>query len=263
MLDSVVTTVDVYDLIIIKKRKKDKLVSVCMHGMGSEGIAFDDNNAVKAAEAFIRTFDTCGVNIEIYKNIPMGAGLGGSSADAAGVLNGLKKLFNVSDEEKIKKIADLVGSDCGYMLYGGYARISGRGDRVELINGNLKLDILLLLPSSPVSTVECYKTYDKLNCRQTPSSGEAYSAVKNGDKVALGKSLKNSLFPSAAYLNGEVAAAAQALRDFDPLGASMTGSGSCVFALFENEQYCRYALSRYNGKCRAVVTKTHLPKRGN
>ncbi|MGN0818049.1 MAG: 4-(cytidine 5'-diphospho)-2-C-methyl-D-erythritol kinase [Candidatus Coproplasma sp.] len=260
-LDSVVTTVDVYDLITIKKRKKDKLVSISMHGMGSEGIPFKNNNAVKAAEKFIAEFDACGADVTIYKNIPMGAGLGGSSADVAGVLNGLKKLHGIEDDKKIKDIADSLGSDTGYMLTGGYARISGRGEIVKPIESDLKLNLLLLVPKTPVSTPECYRAYDGINCRRPATSDKAEAAVLSGDLQTLGKSLSNALMPAAAHLNADVMRAAEELHEFSPLGVTMTGSGSCVFALFENDQFCAYAYSRYRGKFTAIITKTYLPVR--
>ncbi|MGN0814708.1 MAG: 4-(cytidine 5'-diphospho)-2-C-methyl-D-erythritol kinase [Candidatus Coproplasma sp.] len=260
-LDSVVTTIDVYDLITIKKRKRDKLVSITMHGMDSENIPFEKNNAVKAAEKFISEFDVCGADITVYKNIPMGAGLGGSSADVSGVLNALKKLHGIEDDQKIKDLADSLGSDTGYMLTGGYARITGRGEIVQPLDSNLKLNLLLLVPKTPVSTPECYRAYDKINCRRPNTSAEAESAVLSGDVQALGKALSNALMPAAAHLNPDVIKAAEELHEFSPLGVTMSGSGSCVYALFENDQFCSYAYSRYRGKYTAIMTKTCLPVR--
>jgi 4-diphosphocytidyl-2C-methyl-D-erythritol kinase len=261
MLDSVVASVDLYDLITIKKRKKDKLVTICMKGLGSESIPFEQNNGVKAAERFISAFDTCGVDITIYKNIPMGAGLGGSSADVAGVLNGMKKLFAVEDEDKIKDIADGIGSDCGYMLCGGYARISGRGEIVKPLDSDLKLNLVALIPSTPVSTPACYRAYDNINCKIKPSSEKAEEAVLSNNINDLAATLSNSLLAPAVHLNSDVGEAVVQLKEFAPLGVNMTGSGSCVYALFENDQFCRYALSRYRGQFKILQLKTIIPKR--
>ena len=111
-LDSVAVTINLFDKIIAKKRK-DKLVNVTMRGMGSEKLVPEENNAVRAGEAFVKAFSTLGADITIYKEIPMGAGLGGSSADAAGVLNALAKMYAVKDEKKLKELADGLGSDTG------------------------------------------------------------------------------------------------------------------------------------------------------
>ena len=81
-----------------------------MHGLGSDRIPPERNNAVKAGEAFVAAFGTRGADIRICKDIPMGAGLGGSSADAAGVLNALAKLYGVQDRQALKALADTLGS---------------------------------------------------------------------------------------------------------------------------------------------------------
>lgn len=260
-LDSVVVTVDVADVIAVKKRKRDKLVSINMHGCGSENISFDDNNAVKAAEAFIARYDTCGVDITVWKNIPIGAGMGGSSADVAGVLRAMKKLFKTDDDEGIKAIADSLGSDCGYMLYGGYARLHGRGDNFELLDSNLKLDIGILVPKSGVSTAKCYAKFDESGSIAGASSYGVCSAVLAEDLTALGNALNNDLYAPAAALNQEVEKCFNELSDFAPLGVCMTGSGSAVFAIFENESFARYAQSRYRGDSSFIITKTKLPRR--
>ena len=260
-LDSAVVTIDLADVITVRKRKKDKLVSITMHGCGSENIPFESNNAVKAAEAFIAKYDTCGADITVWKNIPVGAGLGGSSADVSGVLRALKKLFAIDDEEGVKALADSLGSDCGYMLYGGYARMRGRGDEVELIDGNLALDIGLLVPKAGVSTAQCYAEFDALDKSGGQSTQSVCNAIIAGDRQALGKALHNDLYAPATALNGSVRTAYEELSSFAPLGVSMTGSGSAVFAVFENDSFARYAQSRYRGESTFILTKTKLPRR--
>lgn len=260
-LDSVVVTVDVADVIAVKKRKKDKLVGITMHGCGSENIPFEDNNAIKAAEAFIAKYDTCGVDITVWKNIPMGAGLGGSSADVAGVLRAMKKLFATDDEDGLKAIADNLGSDCGYMLYGGYARLGGRGEQVRLIESGLKLDIGLLVPKSSVSTPKCYAKFDELGSVGGGCSESVCSAVLSGDREELGRAVCNDLYAPAAALNPDVLNCFNELSSFAPLGVCMTGSGAAVFAIFENDSFARYAQSRYRGESTFILTKTKLPRR--
>ena len=152
LLDSFVASISLYDLLVVRKRK-DKLVSVTMHGMDSEGIPPESNNAFRAGEAFVRRFSTTGADITVYKNIPMGAGLGGSSADAAGVLSALAALYG-ADEEALGELADALGSDTRYMLRGGYARMRGRGNLISPVSGEgKKLYFLLICPQTSVSSV--------------------------------------------------------------------------------------------------------------
>lgn len=256
MIDSVVANIDLCDVITAKKRK-DGLVSIDMHGEGSEAIPHENNNAAKAAEEFVKRFDTCGADITVWKNIPMGAGLGGSSADVAGVLNAMAKLYDVTDFAALKDVADGLGSDCGYMLTGGWARISGRGQIVKRLDSNLKLDIGLLVPKSGVSTAECYRLCDGLP-RGEFTSGQAENAVLKCDRENLSASLSNGLAAAAVKLNGDVGNSIKELESFAPLGVNMTGSGSGVYAVFENDQFLRYAQSRYRGKYRFIPTKTVL-----
>lgn len=253
-LDSLVCSLDIYDLIKMSKRK-DNLVTVNMHGCGSETIEFENNNAVKAAESYIGAFGTHGVDIEIFKNIPLGAGLGGSSADAAGVLRGMSKLYGSGSERELKAMADMLGSDTGYMLSGGYARLTGRGENVRAVDCKSRLHFLLLLPPDGVSTAECYKLYDEMP-KPHKSREEAVVALCEGNLAALGESLCNSLYEPACRLNGNIKTAYEELSAFSPLGVNMTGSGSCVYALFENAEYCAWAKSRYRGKFKIIQTKT-------
>lgn len=257
MIDSVVASVDISDVITAKKRK-DGLISIIMHGEGSESIAFEDNNAVKAGEAFIKRFNTCGADITVWKNIPMGAGLGGSSADVAGVIKAMAKLYKIEDTAALKELADGIGSDCGYMLTGGYARISGRGEIVNPVQGKPKLSLGILLPKKGVSTAQCYCLCDRLP-KSEYTSNEMQNAIEDGDINSIGQSLSNGLYASAIRLNADVESAYRELKAFDPLGVNMTGSGSAVYAIFENEEFARYAKSRYMGKHLFILAKTVIP----
>lgn len=262
MLDSLVCSVDLFDLIVLKKRRDDKVL-IEMHGQGTELLPYERNNAAKAAECYIRAFGTHGADITIYKNIPVGAGMGGSSADAAGVLCGMSKLYGAGSERELKGLADALGSDTGYMLNGDYARLTGRGEKVEQIDSKLRLNFLLLKPQSGVSTGECYKLYDSMSqsvadsAVQPPQTSQnAIHSLISGDKAALGACLSNALYPPAATLNPDVKTAYEQLKAFSPLGVNMTGSGSAVYALFENADFCAWAKSRYRGKFHCIQLKT-------
>lgn len=254
MIDSLVCSVDLFDLIVLKKRKDDK-VTIEMHGQDTELLPYEQNNAAKAAESYIKAFETRGVDIKIYKNIPLGAGMGGSSADAAGVLRGMTKLYGAGSEKQLKELADSLGSDTGYMLTGGYARLTGRGENVEYIDSKLRLNFLMLKPRGGVSTAECYRLYDAMP-QPVKSSQNAIQAVISEDRAALGKCLNNALYAPAATLNPDVKTAFDELTSFSPLGVCMTGSGSAVFALFENAEFCAWAKSRYRGKFHCIQLKT-------
>jgi 4-diphosphocytidyl-2-C-methyl-D-erythritol kinase len=261
-LDSLVASVDLFDLIVLKARK-DKLSSVTMKGMGSESIPPETNNALKAAESFSKTFGVNGADITVYKNIPLGAGLGGSSADASGVLNGMAKLYGVDDREKIAQLADTLGSDTRYMLDGGFARMQGRGGEITPIESGQVLHFLAICPKDGCSSGACYREYDRLNSEKRKESytQNAIDALKANDALGLGRYLTNDLFLPATSLCESVKKAYEEASSFSPLGTVMTGSGSCVLAMFETKELCEWAKSRYRGKFRSFVLKTVVPKK--
>jgi len=259
LLDSFVASIDLYDLVVVKKRK-DRLVSVTMRGLGSENIPHEQNNAAKAGEAFVGRFGSCGADVVVYKNIPIGGGLGGSSADAAGVLNGMAKLYGVTDRNALGELADGLGSDTKYMLTGGFCRMRGRGEKLDFLPcGGRKLWLLLICPRSSVSAGACYREYDR-NPFSEKNTEKCLAAFLEKDIHEVGRYLTNALYESAARLNGDVRTALEEARSFSPSGAVMTGSGSSVAALFETKELCDWAKSRYKGRFRTYVVGTVSPK---
>jgi 4-diphosphocytidyl-2-C-methyl-D-erythritol kinase len=256
-LDSLVASIDIFDKILLKKRK-DRLCRVTMHGQNSESIPPEQNNALKAAELFCKRFHTNGADITVYKNIPIGAGLGGSSADIGGVLKGMAKLYGIEDKNALYELADTLGSDARYMIDGGFKRMQDRGVLLFPTKISQKIPMLLICPQSAVSAGGCYREYD----RQNPM----FSAGENTEKCiaeleenginGIGRYLTNDLYAAAKALNPDVEKALNEALAFAPIGAVMTGSGSCVLAVFETEEMCRYAKSRYKGNFKIYATKT-------
>ncbi len=254
-VESLAASIDLYDIIKLKKRKDGK-INIVMRGRGTELLPPENNNAYKAALAYQKAFETGGADIKIYKNIPVGAGLGGSSADAAGVIRGMCSLYGAGTEPQLKAIADGLGSDTGYMLTGGYAYLTGRGEIMRAIKCPNTLYGLLLIPDGGVSTARCYALFDEMCAFTKGGAGER--ELVSGDLKGLGRALCNDLFKPAAALNKGVATAYEELKSFAPLGVNMTGSGSGVYALFESRELCAYARSRYSGECECIQFKTVL-----
>ncbi len=238
LLDSLVTTISLYDRIALTAKAGE--TTVTMRGMGSERIPPESNHARAAAEAYSARFSTGGADIFIEKGIPVGAGLGGSSADIAGVLRGMRALYGRGDAAALKEIADSLGSDAGYLLTGGVARIAGRGERVTPLPFR-KLYFLLLVPREGVSTAACYAEYDRMGIQSPPATAQAAARLAAGSAAEI--NFKNDLCPPAISLLPVVGRALARAREF-PYGAGMTGSGSAVFAAFPSEEEARAAMGR-------------------
>lgn len=258
-LDSLVTTVSLCDRIVARKRK-DGLISVTMRGMGSESIPPEENNAQRAGEAFVSRFGTKGAEITVYKNIPVGAGLGGSSADAAGVLNALALLYDKRDRDALKTVADGLGSDTGYLLTGGFARMRGRGEIVEPLGVCPELYFLLICPKSGVSSAACYKKYDTYPPKSGGCTERVLALMRSGNLKEAARHFRNDLSEAARALNPDVEKAFAEAESFSPLGAGVTGSGSAAFALFETAELCEWAKSRYRGAFRTICVSVVEPQ---
>lgn len=262
LLDSLVVSLDLSDL-IAAKRRKDGAIKVYSRGEGTELLPETENNAYKAAKLFAEEFQTGGAELKIYKNIPVGAGLGGSSADAAGALHAMRQLYlkeiTPETEERILKIADRTGSDTRAMYLGGAVRMRGRGEIAERIfkqsgqpREKKKLYFLLICPRTGVSTPKCFQGYDQGGIAYPPATESAVEKYENGNVAGLGKLIKNDLRAAACELNADVKQAIEEAEWFSPLGAGMTGSGSAAYALFDTREMLDWAFSRYKGNFRAI-----------
>ena len=236
-LDSVVVTIDLFDLITLTKRK-DKLVTIKQAHSLYRVEETVDNNAVRAGRAFVEAFNTNGVDIVVKKQIPIGSGLGGSSADISAVLRGMAKLYEI--KEDIKPIADSLGSDSGYLLTGGYARLQGRGDRVEPLNLTNKLYMVIVTPEGGVNTGECFKLCDQM--KADIKVGGAKNLIEKLKAKTYGQNdFYNALYSPACKINGEVEIAYNNLKNLSPRAVFMSGSGASIVGIFDELELCKWA----------------------
>lgn len=229
---SLVSTIDVYDTIVIKKRK-DKKVTLKVKGLD---VMCDtpDNNAYKTAKAFMDKFNTKGVNITLIKKILVGAGMGGSSADIAGVLKGMKKLFKITDS--LIPIAEELGSDTAYMINGGFAVISGRGEKISKKHVEKPLSLIVVSGQNPISARASYKQFDKLEKEFKPCTDKAYKHLKSGEFDKFCTVAKNDLYQASKLLDDQITANKIVLEKAGAPLAVMTGSGSAVIGVFKDKK---------------------------
>lgn len=227
-LDSLFVGINVYDYISVKKRKDGK-IRLSFSGV-PVSVPPEKSNAYRAAESFAKKFGTGGADISVRRKILSGGGMGGSSADAAGVIKGLAALYGVSDQAAIKSVADAAGSDVAFMLRGGFARVKERGTDVAALPLPVKLYFLIVAGEKGVDTAQCFARYDKKGITYPPCTERALGKLLKGDVKGYAAVAKNDLYPSACELCRGIDESVAALGEFAP--SFMTGSGSAVFAVF-------------------------------
>lgn len=245
-IDSVVSTIGLYDTVRVRARRDDK-ITVRMSGVhGAAEISGEENNAYKAAKLFCDRFKVGGVDINVVKRIPIGGGLGGSSADIAATLKAMAKLFKVDGD--ITPLADALGSDSGYLLSGGLARLTGRGDKVQLLNeDNFRLNLLVVTPDFGITAGEAYSEYDRQSVNKKAKSADDFLAELYDGNIKK-DSFYNALYPSAATLNPKITAVNGLIAALSPISHTMTGSGSSFVAAYSHEELCMWARDKLKNK---------------
>ena len=225
-LDMLMTSVDVYDIVHATKNL-ESIVTM-------DGVVQDDNNTAKKALNLLELAYGYSMSVDIKKNIPFSAGLGGSSADASAVFYCYSKLYGI-DLESMHKLAMQVGSDVVYMLYGGAKHVRCKGEMISLAEYSQKY-LVIAQKEVGASTKEVYNLYDKILNRDNYIENDLQSAA-----ISLCPSILDTINDLKQYSNK----------------VYMTGSGSAVVAEFEDMKKaidCENSLSGYLFK-KALITK--------
>ena len=203
------------------------------------------------------------VKVHLRKGIPVGAGLGGGSADAAVTLVGLNELFklDLSDAE-LRELGLKIGADVPFCLSGGTALGEGIGDVLSSLPEPPPHHLTVAKPVAGANTAQIYRAYDEQPKRGNLSVAPVVDALSAGDLNALAKALGNDLAPVTKGLVLEVRVLEEELLREGALGAGMSGSGTAVFGVFDSNAEARYAASRlrryFVGVCRPVANGVEL-----
>ncbi|MDR0405330.1 MAG: 4-(cytidine 5'-diphospho)-2-C-methyl-D-erythritol kinase [Clostridiales bacterium] len=204
------------------------------------------NLAFRAAQAFFAAANIDGgVKITLRKNIPVGAGLGGGSSDAAAVLKGLNALYDANlSMEKLTEIGAGLGADVPFFFTGGTCLARGMGERLTPVQNNLKCFIVIVKPEFSISTKWVYQNLKLNEIKQRPDTNAMIDALERGDLRAAAQNMCNVLEGVTAKRCGHVGVLKSRMTEAGAIGAMMSGSGSAVFGLFEREQAARKCVTR-------------------
>jgi 4-diphosphocytidyl-2-C-methyl-D-erythritol kinase len=198
------------------------------------GINLDEDPAqnlvVKAWNLMNQRYHIPPVEIHLHKIIPVGAGLGGGSADAAFMLKGLNEYFQCGASVcELEYMASTLGSDCAFFIQNSPAFATGRGEIIEPLTVNLKdYQLLLVNPSIHVSTKDAYSGI-KPTLPKTPLKEILNKNIKDWQKLIINNFEKTTFakFPEIGWIKSN-------LIKEGAVYSSMSGSGSTVFGIFES-----------------------------
>ena len=243
LMDMLMQPVELADDITLEKAEHDLSLTVSGFPRVKAG---PENLALRAAQALqAQTGYRGGARIHLHKRIPVGAGMGGGSADAAGVLAGLNRLWETGlTQEELEALGLRLGADVPFCLRGGLQRAQGVGEILTPMACGGLFWLVVLQPCPGLSTREVFSRFSLEARENRPDTQAAVEALAAGDWRRLCRSLGNVLQGVSTELRPEIGQGIAALLECGAAGAWMTGSGSAVFGLFTRAQLAREAQRR-------------------
>jgi 4-diphosphocytidyl-2-C-methyl-D-erythritol kinase len=176
------------------------------------------------------------VKVTLRKEIPAGAGLGGGSANAAAVLVGLNELFSLGLRvDELCGIGVGIGADVPFCISGGTALGQGVGEILTPLPSPPAHRLVVAKPLRSADTAGMYRAYDETETESMRSVEPVVSALRSGSLPVLAAAVGNDLAPVTRGFIPEVATLERTLLASGALGASMSGSGTAVYGIFDDE----------------------------
>ena len=217
------------------------------------------NIAVRAALEFAREtgVEYNGLELNIQKRIPVCAGMGGGSSDAAAVLKGLNELYKTElSLEKLMEIGLRLGADVPYCIMGGTALAEGIGEILTPLRPIQDCWFVICKPRFSASTPLIFSKLDSLRITQRPDTASILAAIECGNLVDMSRHMFNVFEPVVAAEHREIREQQHILISNGALGASMSGTGPTVFGIFTDRKEAERARSELKEHERAVfITK--------
>ena len=230
--------------------------------LATEGYPQDaENLAWRAAEVFFdRTgHDPEGLEIFINKRIPMQAGLGGGSADAAAVLRALNRHYGAPlSIGALSELGFSIGADVPFCVMCGTALVEGCGERVTKLPDVPEIFFVVCKPDFSSSTPELYRAIDGEFIEKRPDHKAMIANLQKGDLLGVGGSLRNVFEPLVMKEHFDVNYIKSMMFTYGAYGAQMTGSGSAVFGVYDSFEYATVACTMLRDKYSRVYLATSV-----
>lgn len=258
-VEMIMTTIDLADRLELTLLEQDE-IKIISH---NRFVPDDQRNlAYQAALLLKERFKVNkGVSITIEKTIPVAAGLAGGSSDAAAVLRGLNKLWDLGlSIDHLAEIGAEIGSDVSFCVYGGTALATGRGEIITELPAAPTCWIVLAKPFIGVSTADVYR---RLNVKgiDHPKTKEMIQAIEKGSYEGVCGHLGNVLEEVTFSLHPEVEQIKEQMKRFGADAVLMSGSGPTVFGLVHHDSRMQRVYNGLRGFCDQVFAVRMLGER--
>ena len=231
----VMQTVSITDSVVLEQTGEKGIHAAC----NFRYIPTDERNlAVRAAGVFLDTIgeEKDGILIRMDKTIPVGAGMAGGSADAAAVLRGMNRLYGSRmNRRDLEKLGEQIGSDVAFCIAGGTSLARGRGEVLEDLTPMPDCAIVVCKPGFSISTPELFRKLDQIGLRTHPDTAGMLSALESGNLKEISMRMFNVFEEVEDRRMRSETEIKHVLLDYGALGAVMTGTGSAVFGVFNDE----------------------------
>lgn len=204
------------------------------------------NLAYRAVEKIRNKFNIKdGIRIVIKKRIPISAGLGGGSADAAACLKAMNQLFDLKlSTEELMDIGSEIGADVPFCILGGAALAEGKGDILTSLEGISPLNMILAKPDISISTAWAYANLKLKNECQKTDITELIKALQKGNIEYVAANIRNTFEQLVEAHYPEVGHAKRTLKQNGAIGSLMSGSGPTVFGLYTDIDIMKEAFNK-------------------
>ncbi len=252
-LQTIMQSLDLADVVELEKSDAIELKI-----SGNDSLPTDENNL--AFRAVLAVNKACGKNlgviINLSKKIPAAAGLAGGSSDAAAVIRGLNRLYNLNlTAEKMCEIGAQLGSDIPFCIIGGTCLAEGRGEKLTPLPALKNFSVVLIKPRGEISTAWAYKTYDENSTANHISTFEIIEMLRAGDYGSAFKNFANVLEAVAVKKIPAIETYKNFLLENGAEFALMSGSGPTVFTLTD-ELTAKKIAANFEGNAQIFITKT-------
>lgn len=255
---SIMQMVDIFDTLTFSLDPSGKL-SINVTGLNapSDGT----NLVIKAAEALRKWKGVkLGAHIALDKKIPVAAGLGGGSGNAAVAIKSLAGLWGIeASQEEMERLALSIGADTPFFLNGPCALVTGIGEIIKPLTARKSASILLLKPRFGVSTAEAYKN-SKFDFSPFAADDKMVEDAVSGEPSRMAPRMVNDLMAWAMETRPELASLKERIEGANPapIRVMMSGSGPTLFALYDTDDDCKRAAEFLKGAAPFVMATRTL-----